>query len=293
MRRNADYGNGVVSVPTGSLRGQQRLGPAELKAKLLELFRSPGYRPPLLPVVAVELLALVRQPRTEVREVVALLRQDSLLAARLLAIAQSPIYATSAVRTLEDAIVRLGTNRVADLFLRASLDLRVFRAPGYDEPMNQLRRHSAVTAELALKVCRAGIGMEDYAFVCGLLHDIGIAASILALSELDPKPPLDKVWPSIEPIHEACSEIIARIWKLAPDIATVLSLHHRLSLDGHAHPIAAAVAIADRLADEAGCGFLAETDPELFQSAQRVLGIDAKTLDRLRADAHALAAAIH
>jgi HD-like signal output (HDOD) protein len=289
MRPRRPIEPAVATVHHSLLRGSHKLDAMELKTKLLELFRSSSYQPPVLPVVAVELLALTRKPRVDVRNVVELLEKDALLAGDLLKIAQSPLYATAPIRSLEDAILRLGLSKVSDLFLRASLDRRVFRSPGYDEPMNQLRKHSALTAELVQRVCRLSVGMEQYAFLCGLLHDVGTAAAILALSEVTPRPPFEKVLPIVESIHEGCSEVVARIWRLPPDVGTVLSLHHRLSLDGKVHPMAAAVAIADGLCEEVGLGFYAETDPVCTEAAIKALGLDARTVALLRAEAVELA----
>jgi HD-like signal output (HDOD) protein len=289
MRPRRPIEPAVSAVSRSLLEGAHKFDAMELKTKLLELFRSSAYEPPVLPVVAVELLALTRKPRVDVRNVVELLQQDALLAGDLLKIAQSPLYATAPIRSLEDAILRLGLSKVSDLFLKASLDRRVFRSPGYDAPMNQLRKHSALTAELVQRVCRITVGMEQYAFLCGLLHDVGTAAAILALSEVLPRPPFETVLPIVEAIHEGCSEVVARIWKLPPDVGTVLALHHRLSLDGKVHPVAAAVSIADGLSDEVGLGFYAETDPARTDAAIRALRLDTRTMDLLRAEAVELA----
>lgn len=280
------------SLPPGAFRGSNRVDHSELRHKLLELFHSPDYRPPVLPAVAIKLLGLVRHPQVDMRDAVEMLRQDALLAGNLLRLAQSPFYGSAQVRSLEEAMLRLGLNRVSDLFLRVSTELRVFRAAGYDEPMNRLRHHSAVVAELVQKVCRLSVGLEQYAFLCGLLHDVGTAASIIAVADLVPKPPFEQVRPVIAAVHETCSELVAKLWSLSPDVSTVLALHHRLGLDGRVHPIAAAVALADGLADEVGAGFYGEADAARTTMAARELGIDQRALTLLRADATAIAAAV-
>src|SRR5262249_21601994 len=158
-------------------------------------------------------------------------------------IAQSVAYSCSEpVRTLDEAIVRLGLKRVIDLFFQAALEMRVFRASGYDVEMEALRWHSMLTADAARLVCRQTAGLDEYAFLCGLLHDVGSAACILALSELakgGAKIELKDAWPTVLDIHESCSELLARIWQLPPDIALVLRLHHTLLRDGRLHPLAA------------------------------------------------------
>jgi hypothetical protein len=115
----------------------------------------------------------------------------------------------------------------------------------------------------------------------------------LALSELSPRPRFEQVWPTVQPIHAACSEIVAKIWKLDPDVCTVLSLHHELAIGGRTHPIAAAVAVADCLAELAGAGFYEDVDTEHLERASKALGLDARGLERLDGEARELAAAIH
>lgn len=262
------------------------LAPGDLKSALLSLFRSPEYRPPLLPAVALELLAVSQQPRVTAAQIGELLGHDPLLAGQVLRLAGSAAYARGEpVRTLDQAILRLGLARVTDLFFQACMELKVFRAPGFESEMEALRAHSVLTAEAARIVCRHSVGFEEHAFLCGLLHDVGTAACILALSdsaargrELD----LPTALSCVEEIHESCSQMVAKIWKLPSDIELALSLHHRLVLDGHFHPIAAAVALADGLAAELGFGFHAETDLLQTESAARFIGIDAGSLDRIR-----------
>jgi len=108
------------------------LDPALLKRRLLELFRSPAYQPPLLPAVALELLALTRNPRTGAAEVVGVMGHDPILAGQVLSLALSALYSGGQpMRSLEEAVTRLGFSRVSDLLLRVSLEAKVFRAPGF------------------------------------------------------------------------------------------------------------------------------------------------------------------
>jgi HD-like signal output (HDOD) protein len=66
---------------------------AEVHVRLLRLFASPSYRPPLLPAVALEIMQLSRRPSATFEEVVAILEHDPILAAKVLSIAQSVFYA--------------------------------------------------------------------------------------------------------------------------------------------------------------------------------------------------------
>lgn len=250
----------------------------ELKQRLLELFRSPSYKPPLLPAVALELLQLTRLPDVRIEQVTTLLGHDPLLAGQVLKVARSAAYSRGEpLRSLEEAVVRLGLARISDLFLQVSLDVKVFRAPGYAEPMNQLRRHSAFVAAAARVVSQRTTGLEDSAFLCGLLHDVGIAACLLALSgPLKHVAPdnFEQAWPCIESIHASCSELLAKLWALPPDVALVLSLHHDPAPEGRAHPLAAAVHAADCFSEQFGRGFLSDSLSEELPSALGFLGAE-------------------
>jgi HD-like signal output (HDOD) protein len=149
--------------------------------RLLRLFASPSYQPPKLPQVALEIMELSQRPEVSFDEVSAVLEKDPLLAAKVLSIAQSAVYAPrSPILSLRQATIRLGLKTLRDLVLEAAVSMRVFRAPGYGEAMERLSRHSTATAYLLRALCRrTGIDAE-YAFLCGLLHDVGLAACLLA-----------------------------------------------------------------------------------------------------------------
>jgi HD-like signal output (HDOD) protein len=292
--RGRNYGKGFHQIDDVGEFGECEIDPGELKQRLLEVFRSPDYTPPLLPTVALELLALTRKPNVKSEQVVQLLGSDPLLAGQVLKVAQSALYSRgSPLHSLEEAVVRLGLERVSELFLRVSVETKVFRAPGYAEPMNQLRRHSAFTAEAARVISRRTSGLESFAFLCGLLHDVGIAACILALSgplsSLAPKG-FERAWPCVQAVHTFASELLAKVWGLPPDVALVLSLHHQPRFDGHIHPLAAAVRYADIQAELHGFGFMNDSETHKLDEAARQLGLTSATQAHLNESLAELAA---
>ena len=291
-RADPGYGMGSHAIADGTVP-EEREPATRIKEQLLLLFRSPGYKPPLLPAVALELIELSRKPRVQVAELVGLLSRDPMLAAQLLRIAASPVYSRGEpVRSLNDAVVRLGLTRTADLFVRAALESRLLKAPGFDSVMVKLRGHSAFTAEVARLVSDHAVGFGDYAFLCGLLHDMGVAAALLALSE-QVKPPSNPdpalLWQALHDIHESSSEALANVWGLPREMSLVLGLHHRLGDQKHVHPLAAAVSLADHLAEEAGFGLFGECEAAETDAVARLLGIDARTLAKLRESVASLA----
>ena len=128
---------------------------ADLTHAVQEALASPTYRPPVLPSVALDVMALAGQREVDLGEVVKLLERDPVLAARVLALAQSAQYARrSPVVTLKQAAVRLGLEALTHLVLQAALALRIFRVPGFDAFARRVNQHATATAHVTRDVCR-------------------------------------------------------------------------------------------------------------------------------------------
>jgi HD-like signal output (HDOD) protein len=295
MREPIKQGSGEYPTVLSMLPQAGDIGVEQLTSKLVSLFQSPQYEPPLLPSVVLELMTLSWNPDVSATEIVDVLGRDPLLAGQLLKIAQSPLYmggSGQAVRSLHDAVVRLGLRRVSDLFCRAALEMRVFRATGYEHDMALLRSHSGFTAELTRLVCRETSVPDDYAFLCGLLHDVGIAACILALSEFaegGPGVSLDGAWPAVRELHEWGSEFLGKTWGLPVDITRVLAHHHGEPEDSADKLVLAALHIADAVAGEVGYGFHSEVTDTECADAALALGLNPKGMRDLRTKAGELA----
>lgn len=229
----------------------------DVVARLQRTFTSPSYQPPMLPEVALEVMQLSQKPDVKFEEVVALLQKDAVLAARVLSIAQSSAYAArSPIQTLHQASVRLGLKAMRDVVLEAAFHMKVFRVPGYEPAMERLARHSAAVAHVMRAVCRRTNVEAEYAFLCGLLHDVGFAASLLALCD-DPtwrKASFEELAPVLDEVHEEASGLLARLWKLPEGIQRMVATHHEPAPDGKVQPVNASLIVAEQLCWEAGAG---------------------------------------
>lgn len=251
---------------------------ADVVTRVLTLIDSKDYKPPQLPSTATQLLELARQESVQPGAMVALLERDPMLAAELLRLAQSSLYGGAfSVRTLDEAIVRLGLRRTAELFLHAALEARVFRAAGYQRKMDELRRHSVAVAHLARLVGREAGVTDQSAFICGLLHDVGIAASLIAVVETCPPgqavPSFDDIWPAVASVHERTGGILASAWNFPSDVTFVIEKHHEFLVAGQLHPLAAVVCLADWAAGELGFGFATEQDDQAGSAVLDALGL--------------------
>ncbi len=218
-----------------------------LRRALLEKFEAPDYKPPILPGVALDLHRMARDPSVDIAKIVKVAEKEPLLCASVIRRGQSALYGGAKVQSIQQAIVRLGLSEVSNMFLEFAMSARVFRAKGYEAPMESLRKHSVATAHAATRVARRTSLFDEYAFLCGLLHDVGIAAGMIAVAENvrpDRLPGFYEAWPALYDVHEEAAQALCRIWKLPPDVAIVIAHHHASHIGGVVHPLGAVVAIA-------------------------------------------------
>lgn len=281
MQRKQLPGYGFGTAEVTQITGEEVLSRA--KAALA----SPGYELPVLPDTAIKLVELTRRADTEVTQVVRLMEQDPLIAAKVLAVAQSAFFSRGArVTSLRDAVTRLGMVELGLLFFEITASVRIFRAPGFDKYMGALRRHSTMTAQLARLVCRQTSVMDEYAFMCALLHDVGMAAGAAAVGK---GVPAELAWPAIKEVHEELGALLTQAWRLPSDVTLVVQNHHTLRINGFAHPVACAIAIAEWLAAEQGFALPGEPADSRPEAELSLLGVNEPMLESLRADARAVA----
>jgi len=230
--------------------------------ELLETFASPDYHPPLLPGAALQLLQLSRDPSVPFSKVIALLQSEPLIAARVIRIAQSPIYSGGArILSIEDALLRLGIKAIALVFAEAAMNARIFSSATFQEPMQVLRRHSAATAHICSRLAQRLGQPGERLYLSGLLHDIGIAACLLVAPDLRSASgqgfTFEELCGPIHAVHERAAGVLGSIWELPEGLRWALVHHHDFVLRSHVSPIPALVCLASWIATEAGAGSIA------------------------------------
>lgn len=273
-----------------------------LRHRLISVFEDPSYRPPPLPSVAMELLALSGRADARASEVVRLLEQDEMLAGSVLRLVSSPIYSgRSTITTLKEAVIRLGFKIVRDMVFEVALRSGVFDLAEYAETVAQVQRHSTVTAYISRIVCSKARIDGDHAFICALLHDAGFAGLLFAVTDFEgsESPPLEQLWTDIDALHERASGILATLWGLPASMADIVGHHHHLHT-GEFSKVAAAICVADRLsrafgadvvgpADSQGIAIAGDAVSELdFEIARGELNLSEASLDDIQAEAEQL-----
>jgi HD-like signal output (HDOD) protein len=269
-----------------------------LRADLLAAFDDPDYMPPMLPSVALDVMALTTREDVDVADIVALLERDEMLASAVLRLAGSSLYAgRTPIRSLKEAVVRLGSFVVRDAVFEVSLRNGVFHSDEYGDTVENIARHSTVTAYITRLVCRRAAIDSDLAFICGLLHDVGFAGLLMAVKHVEAEraPPLAMLWPHVDALHERASFLLAQRWGLPAEVVEVVGHHHHLHTGAFAR-VAAAVRIADHLTESFGAGVrgpwvegvaLPGDTVGVFdlETAAADLGLDDAALARVRSDA--------
>jgi len=258
--------------------------PERIATWLMRCFDSPDYQPPVLPGIAMRLWHLTSDDDVSIFDVSKVLEEDSMLTASLMRLASSAAYGTGrSLRSIEEVITRLGLRRVRELFFQAAVTERVFKAKRYERPMITLRDHSVTVGYAARMLAIVSGADEGHAFLCGLLHDIGYCASLVALSERLPseyRPDVSLVWSALVMHHEIVGSRLFESWNLAAELSPVAVHHGSQVLKGSV--AGAIVALADALAESVGLGVPNEKADVDVEGALNVIGIDAGTLATVR-----------
>ncbi|MEP1585163.1 MAG: HDOD domain-containing protein, partial [Marinobacter sp.] len=136
---------------------------------------APDIQLPSLPEVTLRVLEACHQDENY-RRISDIVSADTALVTRVLALANSALYGpTSQIRSIDQALLRLGTRRFHTLVLTAALRQLLYEL-GADQ-WQQLRdfwRHSLTTALTARALATLTRYPEpDQAFMLGMLHNVG------------------------------------------------------------------------------------------------------------------------
>ncbi|MCL4491385.1 MAG: HDOD domain-containing protein [Nitrospirae bacterium] len=129
---------------------------------------------PTLPPILSKLIKALQKERASIFEVAEILRCDQSLAARIVAVANSPFFGyPGKINSIDQALLMLGFDMVKSI----SLGVSVFGfLPAQYPSVRQMWAHSYGVAALSGAMCsRIPVADKSICFLGGLLHDIGRA----------------------------------------------------------------------------------------------------------------------
>lgn len=158
---------------------------SKLKCLLRDLVESRSFDLPLLPESSSSLLRMCNDPDCSPRDLSECIRRDQSIATHLLRVSNSTMYSSGTpIVSLQQAVARLGTQRIREIVLIISCQGRVFDVKGFEEDVHNSFRASLAVAAFAQEVARSCRLNVEEAFLSGLLHDIGRPVLLQAVADL-------------------------------------------------------------------------------------------------------------
>ena len=246
---------------------------------------------PSPPAIALRIIDLAQQPDVDLDAIAEALAKDPALSARMLRIANSPLYANRRrVETLGQALTLLGLNATLSLALSFSLSRTLQDPQGCDEQEALWRRN--VVAALAARLLgeQAGLAQLEELMLAGLLQDIGALAllqvkpddyrALLNAAE-DPDDRLRRERETLGDDHGEIGAWIAQRWNLPQYLQHAIRASESQADDGNRFH--ACVAASGPIADL----WLADGEDQVRDARQRATAAarDRLGLDRTRFDA--------
>lgn len=151
---------------------------AELADRSLEV--------PLLPNVAAEVLSSSLDDQSNAARLADLIQQDQGLASHMLRVVNSPAFrGQTEIVALQQAIARLGMERIRELALTVSLKGTLFKPGPFEYIAGEAWRHGLRTGLWAKEVARSARKNVEIGYLCGLLHNVGAALVVNRVCQLD------------------------------------------------------------------------------------------------------------
>lgn len=194
---------------------------------------------PSLPLHYSRLDEAINHPRSSIADIAKVLSEDQGLAARILKLANSPLFGYfSKIDTITQAVTIIGIQQVRDLALAISV-MGLFKGLSEDlVTMEEFWRHSICSALTArvLATSQRETNLERF-FVAGILHDIGRLVMFIRIPDLCREMLITAKEEKLSLYaverqrlgfdHADVGGALLRLWKLPIRVAEPVEFHHR------------------------------------------------------------------
>lgn len=252
---------------------------------------------PSAQAVVVKALRVIESDGSCAADLERVLCLDAAMSARLLRIANSPLYGhRGRISTIRHAIAMIGFRATRSLVLSTAM-INTF--PKDDAVASELWRHAASVATLARLVAHRRRHLDpETAFVGGLIHDVGKLALLRAFKEhyavvieearLVDMTALQLEWDYFGTDHAAVGGHLVHDWGFGEGLRAIVRCHHSLhALFSDRLPVATRALVATiRLADDlvhANEGRLESGEPPInvVGGAQEIIALDDAELNAI------------
>jgi len=210
----------------------------EISAGTLEL--------PLLPNVAAEVLSSSLDARSDAARLSELIQQDQSLASHILKIVNSPAYRGAAeIVALQQAIARLGLERIREIALTASLKGSLFKPGPYDELVQAAWLQSLATALWSKELARSQRKNVETTYLCGLLNNVGTPVILHRVSAEPSIQTPEQAQCLVQQLQSPVGVALTEAWQL-PGLVTSCIAHGKNFLLAPSEHDAVALVVAGR-----------------------------------------------
>ncbi len=216
-----------------------------MEIKHIEIRLARATTLPIFPHVVQEVIGLSDNPNAGSRDYERVICHDAALVAKIIRTANAPYFGGSGnIGTLQRAVTQLGVNTVRSICLTAAFKSSLSSAKTNKRfvPRTFWQHSFAVACTCKLLACLAGRGMQEEAFIAGLMHDIGkLAAARFLNTEMDAvykQMDVHKIsqyeaemqcW---ELSHQEIGGAVVRLWGLPSDYVSPITRHHTPTTEG-------------------------------------------------------------
>ena len=179
---------------------------------------------PSLPDLAHKVRTAVNDPRRSIADIARLVQFDPALAARLIQIANSPLYrGAKKFDNCHSAITRMGIPSTRNLVVSFTLrNLFQVRTPALREHLQQTWQHSCRVAAISSVLARLTPGLDaDRALLAGLVHDIGILPLLQYIETLQIRLESGRLETLVARLRGALGSFVLKTWQFEQDIANI------------------------------------------------------------------------
>lgn len=216
---------------------------------------------PTLPTVFLNLMRLMRDPKTSIKDIARVVESDPAISMKILRLINSAFYGLPrTVDSVQQAIVMLGNNTLKNVVISVSI-FKAMEDKGKESGFDReaFWKHSITCGLIARYISnRLNFGREEEGFIAGVIHDIGkvvldkyFSEELTEVLQYSREEKITFYQAELEVLGTSHSEIgayLAENWQLPEKLVNVIAHHHSLSLESEHPQLVALIQLADMLA---------------------------------------------
>lgn len=234
---------------------------------------------PPFPAVAMRVLSLLAKEDLGLKELTQQIQADPVLSSEVLTMSNSVLFGfRTEIRSILQATTLLGAQRVKGIAM--TIAMKTYLTESFQLPVVlACWRHNLACALVAEELARVSLIEKDFAYLAGLLHDIGRLAlgmskpheygELLNSEQREPLDILEREREMFGMDHCEAGRRLMQSWKLPQQFCEVATHHH--APRGGKFDIVALVNRSCLLADSIGFAAAASARPRKFESVLATL----------------------